>query len=160
MKKVFGIALLAFALASCGGKSSQSGDFLKGESIAEAEQSDDLNIIGQWYIENIVFSDTDYVRPSEQEPDSRQYILFKENTYSVMTNCNHGSGEYTIAGDSIAFGDGIWTEMACDNMATEDAIKRILPALNTVEVENDSIMRINSNESSQYLILRKATETK
>ena len=77
-----------------------------------------------------------------------------------MTNCNHGSGGYVLRGDSISFGDGAWTEMACDNMATEDAIKRILPALNTVEVDNDSIMRINSNESSQYLILRKATETK
>lgn len=160
MKKIFGVALLAVAFASCGGKSSQGDDSLKDKSVAETEQSTDLNIRGQWYIENIVFSDTDYVRPAEQEPGSRQYILFEDSTYSVMTNCNHGSGGYTLTDDSIAFGDGAWTEMACDNMATEDAIKRILPALNIVEVENDSIIRINSGESSQYLILRKATETK
>ncbi|MDE6562550.1 MAG: META domain-containing protein [Muribaculaceae bacterium] len=160
MKKLFGIALLAFALASCGGKGSQADDSLKDKSVAEAEQSADLNIIGQWYIENIVFSDTDYVRPSEQVPDSRQYILFEDSTYSVMTNCNHGSGGYVLRGDSISFGDGAWTEMACDNMATEDAIKRILPALSIIEMENDSIIRINSDASSKYLILRKATETK
>ena len=160
MKKILGIALFAIVLTSCGGKSSHGTDSIKEESKVEMQQTTSLNILGQWYIENIVFSDTDYVCPEEQVSGSRQYILFEDSTYSVMTNCNHGSGGYSLNGDDIEFGDGAWTEMACDNMATEDAIKKILPTLSKVELENDSVMRINSNESSQYLILRKATETK
>ena len=119
-----------------------------------------VDIRGQWYLENIVFSDSEYVRPSEEVPGSRQYILFDDSTYSVRTNCNSISGFYTIKGDSIQLGNGMMTRMACENMATEDALRRILPNIVTVDVENDSIARLNSSVASEYIVLRKATEKK
>ncbi|MDE6395966.1 MAG: META domain-containing protein [Muribaculaceae bacterium] len=76
-----------------------------------------------------------------------------------MTNCNNGAGKYTLSGMNISFDDATWTELACDNMATEEAMRSILPMLRTVEVENDSVMRINS-DSEPYLILLKAREIK
>jgi len=52
------------------------------------------------------------------------------------------------------------TEMACDNMAVEDALRRILPNIATVCIQNDSITRLDSRNPSEYIVLRKATEKK
>lgn len=122
------------------------------------KQNDDADIRGQWYLENIVLSDSENVRPMEEVPDSRQYIQFEDSTYLIRTNCNSISGFYTIKGDSIRLGAGMMTRMACENMATEDAICLILPHIVTVDIENDSIARLNSNTNSAYIVLRKATE--
>lgn len=113
------------------------------------------DIRGQWDIENIVFSDSDYVRPDEAVPGSRQYITFEDSTYFVMTNCNSMSGSYTVKGDSIIFGDGAMTEMACDNMDTEDALRRILPHISTIEIQNDSVIRLNGTTPAECILLRK-----
>ena len=50
------------------------------------------------------------------------------------------------------------TEMACDNMATEDALRKILPNIATVYIENDSIARLDSRNPSEYIVLRKTSE--
>ena len=112
---------------------------------------------GQWYIENIVFNDSDNIRPSEELPGSNQYFTFDDQRYSIITNCNSISGTYDQNEDSIRFGDGSMTEMACDNMATEDALRKILPEIVLIDVENDSIVRLNCSESSSYIILRKVS---
>lgn len=119
-----------------------------------------VDIKGQWYLENIVFNDSVYVRPAEEVPGQRQYITFEDSTYFIQTNCNTFSGTYTLKGDSLRLGDGAMTEMACDNMATEEAIRKILPVIATVDIENDSIARLNSQTPSEYILLRKATEKK
>lgn len=54
-------------------------------------------------------------------------------------------------------GDGVMTEMACDDMQTEDALRRILPDIAAIDVENDSIVRLNCRNHSGYIILRKNT---
>jgi len=68
----------------------------KTDALAEEEQLAIANadIRGQWYIENIVFSDSDYVRPDEAVPGVSQYIVFEDSTYFIMTNCNSMSGSY------------------------------------------------------------------
>lgn len=116
-----------------------------------------MDVHGQWYLENIVLSDSDYVRSSEEVPGSCQYITFEDSTYFIQTNCNTFSGSYTVKGDSITLGDGMMTEMVCDNMATEDAIRRILPNIATVYIQNDSIARLDSRNPSEYIVLRKAS---
>lgn len=114
------------------------------------------DIRGQWYIENIVFSDSDYVRPDETGSASRQYITFEDSTYFIMTNCNSISGSYVIKGDSINMGDGAMTEMACDNMETEDALRRILPRISTIDVQSDSVIRLNGATPAECILLRKS----
>lgn len=144
---------IASIMASCTGNKSTNNQMTDKNALQEVT---DVNINGQWYIENIVFNDSTYVRPSEEVPDARQYFVFTDSTYSIMTNCNSICGSVTIIGDSIKLGDGMMTEMACDNMATEDALRKILPNIATIDVENDSIVRLNSNQSSEYIVLRKA----
>ncbi|MDE6696751.1 MAG: META domain-containing protein [Muribaculaceae bacterium] len=151
MTAFFAVAMMA----SCtGNKGSVNNDSAEVNDIA-AEANIDLK--GQWYIENIFFNDSDYVRPAEILPDIKQYVQFTDSTYSIMTNCNSISGYYTLSGDSITLGDGMMTEMACDNMQTEDAIRRILPEIAVIDVENDSIVRLNCRNLSGYIILKKNT---
>ena len=140
-------------LASCSGKKGSEENVGTNMDDAASEMTVDIN--GQWFIENIFFNDSDYVRPSEILPDVKQYVLFTDSTYSIMTNCNSFQGYYTLNGDSITLDAGIATEMACDNMQTEDAIRRILPYLAIVDVENDSVVRINCSDGGGYLLLKK-----
>lgn len=147
----------ALLLVSCSGNNKSSNTEVENDSI-ESVASVDMS--GQWYLENIVVSDSLSVRPSDIAGDARQYISFEDSTYFIQTNCNTFSGSYAISGDSITLGDGIMTEMACDNMAAEDAIRQILPNIVTVSVENDSTARLNCNNPAQYILLRKAAEKK
>lgn len=153
--KLIFMAFVAIAATSCTGN--KNGNAPAVENLPQ-DTSAYANIKGRWYLENIVFSDSDYVRPSDQVPGVRQYIDFEDNTYFIKTNCNTFSGTCAIKGDSITLGDGAMTEMACDNMTTEDAIRRILPNISTVNIENDSVIRLASRNPSEYIVLRKATD--
>lgn len=151
MKKdlLFGVLGLCL-MASCAGNKT-------GHEIIKQIESSTPDMTGQWMIENIVFNDSDYVRPSEIDADLKPYIKFEDGSYSISTGCNFMNGAYTQNGDSITFGDGMITEMACDHMEVEDALKRILPSLTVVDIENDSIARINGAVGAEYVVLRKSS---
>ncbi len=151
-------ALLMAAATGCSGNKET-----KADTVDNAVQTETVNadIRGQWYIENIVFSDSDYVRPDETSSSMKQYIVFEDSTYSIMTNCNSISGSYTVKGDSIKLGDGAMTEMACDDMRTEDALRRILPHISTIDVQYNSGVRLIGSTPAEFILLRKAkTEIK
>lgn len=155
---IAGIALLIATATGCTGNKEAKSD--KGDNVAQTETVN-ADIRGQWYIENIVFNDSDYVRPDETSSSMKQYIVFEDSTFFIMTNCNSISGSYTVKGDSITLGDGAMTEMACDDMRTEDAIRRILPRISTIDVQNDSVVRLNGSAPAECILLRKAkTEIK
>ena len=145
---------LTILTASCVGNKENK------ETVGNQQQETAANVDmrGQWYLENIVFSDSEYVRvrPDIRLSSIHQYIVFEDNTYFIQTNCNTISGTYAVKEDSIIFGDGMMTEMACDNMAVEDALRRILPNIATVYIQNDSITRLDSRNPSEYIVLRKA----
>lgn len=153
------VAALSIATATgCAGNKNADSD--KAVEKVQPEGAD-ADIRGQWYIENIVFSDSDYVRPDETSSSMKQYIVFEDSTYFIMTNCNSFSGSYIVKGDSIFLGDGIMTEMACDDMQTEDALRRILPRISTIDIQNDSVIRLNGSAPAECILLRKAkTEIK
>ena len=151
-------ALLMVTATGCTGTKEAKSDRLDNNAKPQVANAD---IRGQWYIENIVFSDSDYVRPDETSSSMKQYIVFEDSTYFVMTNCNSFNGSYTVKGDSIKLGDGAMTEMACDDMKTEDALRRILPHISTIDVQNDSVVRLNGLAPAECILLRKAkTEIK
>ena len=155
---LMGVALLMAMATGCSGN--KEAKAANADNAAQTEVAN-ADIRGQWYIENIVFSDSDYVRPDETSSSMKQYIVFKDSTYFIMTNCNSLSGSYTVKGDTITLGDGAMTEMACDDMRTEDALRRILPHISTVDVQNDSVVRLNGSTPAECILLRKAkTEIK
>lgn len=145
------IAALSFTASSCSGAKDNKSEAPDNVTTIKA----DADLRGQWAIENIVFNDSDYVRPDEAVPGKIQYIVFDDSTYSIMTNCNSISGSYTVNGDNITLHDGMMTEMACDNMETEDALRRILPDITSLDVENDSVVRLNGKTPAECILLRK-----
>jgi len=50
------------------------------------------------------------------------------------------------------------TRMACENMDIETALSKVLPDIETVDVTNDSIIRLNSRDAMPYINLRRITE--
>ncbi len=158
---IFLIASVALLMATAFGCSSNKGTkAVNADNVAQTEVAN-ADIRGQWYIENIVFSDSDYVRPDETSSSMKPYIVFEDSTYFIMTNCNSISGSYTVKGDSIKLGDGAMTEMACDDMQTEDALRRILPHISTIDVQYNSGVRLMGSAPAEYILLRKAkTEIK
>lgn len=158
LTSIAGAALVIVMAVGCSGNKETKSDKLDNEAKAEVANAD---IRGQWYIENIVFSDSDYVRPDETSSSMKQYIVFEDSTYYIMTNCNSINGTYTVKGDSITLGDGPMTEMACDDMRTEEALRRMLPRISTIDVQSDSVVRLNGTTPAECILLRKAkTEIK
>lgn len=152
---IAGVILLVAAATGCSGNKES-----KANKVADAAQTETVNadIRGQWYIENIVISDSDYVRPDET---SKPYIVFKDSTYFIMTDCNSISGSYTLKGDSIKLSDGTMTELACDDMQTEDALRRVLPHISRIDVQYNSGVRLIGSAPTEWILLRKAkTEIK
>lgn len=147
------MAVAAMALSCVGGGEKASGSTAPGDLAA-----DTIDIRGRWYFENIVFCDSVNVRPDEAAPDARQYITFEDSTYFVQTNCNTMTGEYSLFGDSIVIGDGAMTELACDNMVTEQALRSMLPNIRSVKVENDTVVRLIGRAPSEYILLRKSPD--
>lgn len=156
-KKYFAAMFVALLATACTGNKANNADStaVAGNDSTTVAAPD---LKGEWDIENIVFSDSDYVKPSEAVADARQYINFEDSTYSIHTNCNTIQGSYVMTGDSIKIEPGLMTEMACDNMATEDALRRILPSISTIEVQNDSVIRLNGANPAECIILKKAVK--
>lgn len=150
---IAGAVLLMATAAGCLGNKEARTDKADNEVYTEVTNAD---IRGQWYIENIVFSDSDYVRPDETLSSMKQYIVFEDSTYFIMTNCNSFNGSYALKGDSITLGDGFMTEIACNDMRTEDALRRIIPHISTIDVQNDSVVRLNGSAPAECILLRKA----
>lgn len=132
----------------------------KNSENSGAEKENDIQAVmgsieGQWDIVNAVENDSSYVRPSEIEQGVTAYIDFREdNTFGIMTNCNHLGGEYHQYNDSIRLTNILSTEIACDNMELEELLKKILPNVNTIDCINDSITRLNSNKGDSYIVLK------
>ncbi len=150
------ILVLIVCCASCTGNKQGSGDMVQKNN--DCDSAGIVDIQGQWSIENIVVNDSMYLRPSEMEPAMSARIDFRDdNTFGIMTNCNHLGGNFTLKNDSIHFADVYSTEMACDNMEIEEMIKQVLPGVATIDHINDSITRLNTVKGDSYLVLRKAT---
>ena len=87
---------LTILTASCGRnkENKETADNQHQETVAN------VDVRGQWYLDSIVFSDSEYVRvrPDVRLSSIHQYIVFEDSTYFIRTNCNSISGTYTVKG--------------------------------------------------------------
>ncbi len=129
------------------------------KSGASRADDDDISIAdiqGQWEIEKIVENDSSSVAPAEVEDGITALIDFREdNTFGIMTNCNHLGGLYRQTNDSLLLTDIATTEMACDNMEVEEMLRKVLPLVAAVDRVNDSVTRLKSGKGDAYIILKK-----
>lgn len=117
------------------------------------------SIAGQWLIENIEMNDSVSLKPQTSESENQQTITFTDSAYNIQTNCNLMQGEYTQTGDSISFGMGLSTRMACPDMSVEMALTELLPQLSSISMDNDSTLRLSSANPSNFVLLKKMSAT-
>lgn len=148
MKKILIMAAAAM-VAACSNSNTDSNT-----QPAACGESASTAILGEWNIANIVENDSTNVRPDEMAPPGRpQHFTFDtDSTFGITTNCNSLGGTYTLRGDSITFIDIMQTEMACDDMAAEQLLSRILPHVAAIDLINDSTLRLNTSAEA-YIIL-------
>lgn len=155
MKKILwaAAALSAALFASCGSETRNTENIV----VDELGVIEDYTIFGSWAIDEIVENDSMACHPSEIDPEVAQTITFHpDSTFGVVTNCNSIGGGFAISGDTIIFGDMFKTEMACDNMVSEEMISRVLPTLTRIEFESDSVTKLIAHDStSRYILLHK-----
>ena len=140
MKKILIMAAAAM-VAACSNSNTDSNT-----QPAACGESASTAILGEWNIANIVENDSTNVRPDEMAPGRPQHFTF------AVPNCNSLGGTYTLRGDSITFIDIMQTEMACDDMAAEQLLSRILPHVAAIDLINDSTLRLNTSAEA-YIIL-------
>ncbi len=148
------VICLLVAITSCTGENNNANKSKEDNTFDKELPA--VNIKGQWDIENVVETDSSYLRPSEIEHGITAYIDFKDdNSFGIMTNCNSLGGRYVQSNDSIQLKEISFTEMACDNMELEELLKKVLPLVNTIDCVNDSITRLNCDKSDSYIVLKK-----
>ncbi len=152
MKAILSVAAVAaLALTSCAGTGKTATDASENKETKETT----AELTGYWYIENVVANDTLSVRPAEVDAENPQYAAFlPDSTYVFATNCNSISGQYVVNGDSIKLSGFMQTRMACPNMEVEQLLAQVLPNVNTVDAVNDSVVRLNTSDPAQYIVLR------
>lgn len=154
MKKFLYIIPPILLTASCGGQHQKS--ISDDSQMSDTDSAVCASIEGQWLLEHVVVSDTLEVRPADVDTEAKLYAHFyPDNTFNFQTGCNAIGGRYIQSGDSIAFSDMIWTELACDDMRVEQLLRDVLPHVSTADWNNDSIMRLNTG-SSAYIVLKKS----
>lgn len=145
------IAPAVLALSACSG-SGTAGAVHSADSTAS-----DANLSGDWEILNVVASDSSYARPAEIAPGVRQYFSFDSlGNFGISTNCNLLGGNYSVNGNELKLFNVTYTEIACDDMQVETLIKKILPAIESVRFENDSVARLLTPNPAAYILLLKA----
>lgn len=152
MKRFFYLLSAILLISSCNGRNNKSESDTSLES--ETDTSVCASIEGEWVLEHVVVNDTLEVRPVEINPDETLYAYFyNDSTFNFQTGCNAIGGRYLQSGDSIAFNDMLWTEMACEDMQVEELLRNVLPKVNAVDWSSDSILRLNSSNSA-YIVLK------
>lgn len=134
MKKIalfFAVSVM-IAAASCGGDSAKTASVgTQPEAVAVPAGE---SIVGEWRITEIVCGDSIKIIPSQLLPDVDVTMTFNaDETFYAATGCNSVSGSYASRGGSIKFGDAMMTEMACEHMEVEDALRVMLPDLEYCE---------------------------
>lgn len=153
MKRILYILPAIFLMESCGGQNNKS--LSDTSQMSEADTDIGVSIEGQWLLEHVVVNDSNEVRPADIDAESKLYAHFyNDSTFNFQTGCNAIAGRYVQTGDSIAMSNIMWTEMACDEMRVEELLKDVLPQVNTVDRNSDSIMRLNT-PTNAYIVLKK-----
>lgn len=149
MKKhlLFGIAAVAL-MSSCSTKTESNN---QADTTPQAITQNPVK--GSWTIQEIALMEGNRIVPAEI-----QTVTFTDSTYSFVTNCNSIQGDYTLSGDSLTLMPGLMTEMACDDMTIEDALRTLIPTVNTVSAQADSVLRLSTPDPNAYIILRSAQE--
>jgi heat shock protein HslJ len=127
LKKLFGIAIFAIALASCG----------------SAKEADPMAILTSknWQLQSINGTAVESAQFSKGLPNA---TFSSDNKIMGNGGCNSYSGSYNLNDEmGLNISQVISTKMACDAMATETAYFDALNKSNMVKIDPDKLVLMN-----------------
>lgn len=145
MKKLLIPAAAIVLMAACTGKTAPAAETEAAETPAAQ------SLAGEWLLESIVVGDSTHVAPQTDLTVS----FNDDSTFCFSTGCNTICGTFGQQGDSLSLTNMLTTEMACDDMTTEDVLKTILLDVSTLESVNDTTVRLNTTPPQTYITLRR-----
>lgn len=115
----------------------------------------DTALVGTWLIESVVINDTVSVHPAEVDGGAPHFIEFDdEGLYRISTGCNTISGSYSLNGANLRMGEGVASQLECENMQVEDFLRQVLPDIKSVDFVGDSVARLNTLDTRSISLHR------
>lgn len=122
---------------------------------ASCNGGDNMNygaLTGKWRYENSSLSIT-----PDSDTARLPYVEFGADgkTVSGFLGCNRFGASFDINAGEIKFKEMMQTEMACDNMETENRFAAFLNAAGTYKIENKKLYLFKSIDKKVFVVLRK-----
>ncbi len=88
-------------------------------------------------------------------PNKEQYTLefLPDGTYSMTTDCNSGSGNYTLDGQSLAIEPGIITLVYCGEQSLEPQYLSLLGSVTSMALEDGQLLLSVGNNSEKMVFI-------
>lgn len=128
-------------------------------SMASCTASRTDKIAGNWKVET-------YVDPFSSQfsatlsADGGRYVLQLHDSgfFSLTTDCNTVSGNYSVSDSKLRFIDPSATEMACEHEAVERCLKAILPLVDSYDCPDDSTLMLLGSSGNSLIKLTKLSD--
>lgn len=161
MRKIlmFFAAAVMIGTASCGGNADKKNPAVRQPQAVAAPAGE--TVVGEWDIVEIVCGDSVRIVPADLLPDAAVTMTFRaDDTFYAATGCNQISGGYASRGNTIKFADAMMTEMACEHMEIEDALRVLLPRLEYCQFpEGGSEAELKTADGNGYIKLSRIVAT-
>ncbi len=116
-------------------------------------------LVGRWRV--VTYSDPSkaIVEPTEVSQDESYALQFHDTgIFSLTTDCNTISGEYSIDGQSIRFDNLSATELACEKEIVERSMETQLPMVESYDFSNDTTLCLLGREGNLLVKLIKVRD--
>ncbi len=120
---LMGLAMLAFC--ACAADRDRSAAAAAAEDT-DSIQLDMIGLQGRWRLASYRVDCRSVTFGSDGAADYMLSFNESDNTFGLTTDCNMIGGSFAGANDTIWFGNISATEMACDNMAVEENLLRLM----------------------------------
>lgn len=88
-------------------------------------------------------------------PNKEQYTLefLPDGTYSMTTDCNSGSGNYTLDGQSLSIEPGMITLVYCGEQSLEPQYLSLLGSVTSMALEDGQLLLSVGNNSEKMVFI-------
>lgn len=125
-------------------------------SVASCTASRPDKIAGSWRVDT-------YVDPASSRlsatvsAEGGTYVLQLHDSgfFSLTTDCNTVSGNFTVSDDKLRFIDPSATEMACEHEVVERCLKAVLPLVEAYDCPDDSTLSLLGSSGNTLIKLSK-----
>ena len=112
--------------------------------------------IGRWRVETYTDPSKATMWATKVSPNETYTLQFHDTgIFSLTTDCNTISGEYSTDGQSLRFNNLSATELACEKENVERSLKSQLPMVESYNLPNDTTLCLVGREGNVVVKLVK-----